>query len=120
MRKFLAAMMMGGAALLSAGAAAAQEPDDTRMDCVYNALIEDYALVAEAFLFDDVSQEDITKADTLIETAKKACAERYKLSEGQVVTIGELGVYASSIDYLAEELLWSGATEAAIDGVLDV
>jgi hypothetical protein len=120
MRSFLAAITVGGAALLGAGTAVAQETKDDGIDCVYNALAAHYDLVAEVFLYDDMSQEDITKVDTLVETAKKDCATRYKFSEGQLFTIGELGVYVSSIDYLSEELLWSGATEASLDGVLDV
>jgi hypothetical protein len=122
MRSLVAAVMAGGIMLAGASSALAQEQEirDDGMDCVYLALSEEYELVAEVFLYDDVADEDVNKVNQLVETAKKGCAERYKLSEGQLFTISELAVYASSIDYLGEELLWSGSTEAAVEGVLDV
>lgn len=119
MRLVVAAALAGGLALSSAGAAVAQNPQDDGMDCVYKAVAADYDLVAEVFLFDDMAEEQITAATQAIEAAKKTCATQYKLTEGQLFTIGELGVYASSIDYLGEELMISGASEDAVDGVLD-
>lgn len=119
MRFVLAAALTGLLALASAGAAVAQQVADDGMDCVYKAVAADYDLVAEVFLFDDMPQEDITAATQAIEAAKKTCATQYKLTEGQLMTIGELGVYASSIDYLGEELLFAGASEDAVNGVLD-
>jgi hypothetical protein len=122
MRKLAMGLALGGAALLGVGAASAQGADPS-MSCVYDALTvgnEDYEIVAEVFIYSDVEDTQIQQAAKLVDDAKKACAAKFPLTPGQVETVGELGVYAASIDYLSEELLFFGATEEAVGGVLDV
>jgi hypothetical protein len=122
MRNLAMGLALGGAALLGVGAASAQGADPS-MSCVYDALTvgnEDYEIVAEVFIYGDVPDTQIQQAAKIVEDAKKACAAKFPLTPGQIETVGELGVYAASIDYLSEELLIFGATEESVGGVLDV
>jgi hypothetical protein len=119
MRRFLAAAMAGGLALLGAGAAQAQQPGDSGIDCVYEALFDEYELVAEAFLFNDMADDDRARATQIIDAAKKSCATQYRYAHGQIEAVGELGVYGLSLDYLSEELMASGASEEAVGGLFD-
>ena len=122
MRKLVVSAALGAAALLG-GVAQAQEPQPANadsMNCVYNALFEDYELVAEAFLFEDLAEADVKQALALVEAAKKDCATKFKLTEGQVMSIGEIGVYASTVDYLYDELSFAGVSEDTILGLFDV
>lgn len=117
MRGFSAVALVAGLALAGVGHAQSARPDG--MDCVYLALGDDYELVAEVFLYDDLSADEISESEELIETAKAGCAAKHSYSRGQLQAVGDLGVLASAIDYLSEELLFSGLNVATVDGVLD-
>lgn len=117
MRRFLAALAGG---LVLTGAAHAQDAVDDGIGCVYNELIDSYDLVAEIFIYGDLSEEEVAESNQAIATAKSTCAAKYAYSPGQLEIVGELGILASSMDYLSEDLLYSGVSETAISGLMDV
>lgn len=117
MHGLLTAAVVG--ALTLAGTAYAQEPVDDGMACVYEALVDDYELVAEVFIYGDLSDEEAAEADKAVADAKTSCAAKHSYTAGQREAAGELGVLASALDYMSEELIFSGVSDVALDGVLD-
>jgi hypothetical protein len=115
--RLVAAALAAGFAL--SGAAHAQVQADDGMTCVYEALVDDYELVAEVLIYGDLSEEEGAASDKAVETAKATCAAKHNYTPGQRDAAGELGVLASALDYLSEELMFSGVSDAALDGVLD-
>jgi hypothetical protein len=126
------ARFTGLAALLAAGvfvtspaqAQIAPDPadEDAAMYCAYNTLVDsmDYELVAEAFLYDDLSEADTREAADALAKATADCAAKHKLSDSQAVSISDIGIYGSAADYLSEELMFEDVPDAAIDGIYDV
>ena len=125
-RTILAAIAAIGAAAFGAGAAQAQiaDPADENgaMYCVYNALTEtaDYELVAEAFLYDDLTDVEIKTAAELLDKATRDCATAHKLSESQTASASDIGIYGATADYLSDELMFEDVSDEAIDGIYDV
>jgi len=115
--RFKAAALVAGLAL--AGAAHAQVQADDGMACVYEELVDDYELVAEVLIYGDLSEEEVGAADKAVEAAMATCATRHKYTQGQRDAAGELGVLASALDYLNEELMFSGVGDDVLNGVLD-
>jgi hypothetical protein len=115
--RLTAAALAAGFAL--AGAAHAQVQSDDGMACVYEELVDDYELVAEVLIYGDLSEEEGAKADKAVEAAKATCATKHNYTQGQRDAAGEIGVLASALDYLSEELMFSGVGDDAVDGVLD-
>ena len=115
--RLTALVLAAGFAL--AGAAHAQVQADDGMACVYEELIDDYELVAEVLIYGDLSEEEVAEADKAVEAAKATCATRHNYTQGQRDAAGELGVLASVLDYLSEELMFSGVGDDAVDGVLN-
>jgi hypothetical protein len=93
MFRFLAVSLASGLAMTAV--AHAQAAEDDGLDCVYNELV-----------------------DRAVEAAKATCATRHNYTQGQRDAAGELGVLASVLDYLSEELMFSGVGDDAVDGVL--
>lgn len=89
------------------------------MDCVYEELVDNYELVAEVFLYGDLTEEEGAEADKAVEAAQTSCATKHGYTPGQREAAGELGILASALDYLSEELMFSGVSDAALGGVLD-
>jgi hypothetical protein len=117
--RFVAAALAGGLSLAGAGAGHAQVQAGDGMDCVYNELIDRYDLVAEDFLYGDLGVAGAELAVEALATAKATCAARHAYSPGQLDTAGDLGILASAMDYLSEELLYGGVSEEAVSGILD-
>lgn len=115
--RLLAAAVAAGFALSCPAHAQAQ--DDDGMACVYEELIDDYELVAEVLIYGGLSDEEEADSDKAVEAAKATCAAKHNYTQGQRDAAGELGVLASALDYLSEELMFSGVSDAALDGVLD-
>jgi hypothetical protein len=115
--RLAAAALAAGFAL--AGAAHAQVQSDDGMACVYEELVDDYELVAEVLIYGDLSEEEGAKADKAVEAAKATCATKHNYTQGQRDAAGEIGVLVSALDYLSEELMFSGVGDDAVDGVLD-
>jgi len=117
MSRFLAVSLASGLAL--AGAAHAQDAGDDGLDCVYNALVDSYELVAEAFLYGDLSAEELAKSKQAVEAATALCDAKHSYGVDQAEVAAELGKMGSAIDYLSEELLFGDVSEAAINAALD-
>jgi len=117
MRGFVAAALLGGVALT--GAAQAQDAGDGGMNCVYSELIDNYDLVAEVFIYGDISKEETDEAAQAVEAAKKSCAAIHDYSPDQLVSASDIGVLASALDYLSEDLLFSGVSEDVVDAILE-
>ncbi len=117
--RLVTAALAWGLALAGAGAGHAQDQADDGMDCVYEELVDNYELVAEVFLYGDLTEEEGAEADKAVEAAQTSCATKHGYTPGQREAAGELGILASALDYLSEELMFSGVSDAALDGVLD-
>jgi hypothetical protein len=124
MRTLIAAVAALGVAAFGVGAASAQNADPTNEDspmyCVYTAVGGDYDLVAESYLYDDLSAADAATAKDVLGKAANTCAQTHGLTESQKEAITDIGIYGSAADYLAEELMFEGVSDEAIDGVYDV
>lgn len=109
-----------GVALLALvpGVASAQVADDGIL-CVYDATAEDYEAVAEAFLYGE-DGEATKSADAMLDKATQACSEQFKFSEGEADAARDVAIYAVSVDYLTEDLMFMGVSDEAIDGVFDI
>lgn len=90
------------------------------MYCVYNALAKtlDYELVAEAMLYG--SSEDVAKATDLLAKTSRTCAATHGLSESQLPSLGDIGAYGATLDYLSEDLMFEDVSDEAIDGIYAV
>lgn len=125
MNRFVTMLAACAAALaLGGGAAFAQEDTDAfaDMNCVYDALIADgsYELVAESYLFDDLTDEELDTVAAIVDGATEDCAAEHSWIEDESALGLEFGVYGSVVDYLAEELLFAGVSEATLDNVFVV
>ena len=112
---------LAAAGLFGAGSALAQEtPPDDGMMCVYQQLVEQesFDVVARVFLYDDTPEDDIAEAAVHVAAAQKDCGEQYGLTEGQVASIGDLGIYGAAVDYLGLQMMDAGATEQAVHDVI--
>lgn len=118
MQGFLAVALAG--ALAVTGVAHAQDGAGGGMDCVYLALADNYGIVAGAFIYCDLSEEEFAEADQAVEAAQTSCAATHSHSAEQREAAGELGILAASIASLSGELLISGVGEAAVRGAMDV
>lgn len=120
MRAFVTAGFLAAGLVGFSGAASAQEPDPqqplTEEYCVYQKLVTslDYEFVAEAYLADDPDDEDMIAA---LKEAADACTAQYGMNEEQRSTASEVGIYASTADYLAEELLLVGVDEDVVNSL---
>lgn len=121
MRGLVSGLVAGGVALLGAGVAHAQD-NDAAMTCVYDTLKagQHHDVVAEVFLYTEVSEERIQQAILIAQDAKKACVEKFSYAPGQIESAGDYGVYGVSVDYLSGGLLRSGVSAAAIKDVRSV
>jgi hypothetical protein len=118
MRGLMAAALLAGLALT--GGAHAQDAGDNGMDCVYNEIIDSYELVAEAFLYGDLSAGEVAKAEQAIKDAIAVCDAKHSYELDQADAAAELGKMGAAIDYLSEELMFADVSEATISAVLDV
>ena len=120
MRTFVTAGFLAAGLIAFSGAASAQEPDPqppmTEEYCVYGKLIAnlDYEIVAEAYLTDDAEDQDMTAA---LKRAVDACAAEHGMNNGEKSAALEVGIYGSTADYLAEELLLVGVDEDVVDSL---
>jgi hypothetical protein len=103
---------------LAPGVAGAQEPDDGLL-CIYDAATNDYEAIAEAFLYGE-DEAVIASSNAALDKATQACSDRYKMSEEEAAAAREMAVYGLSVDYLSEDLMFMGVTDAVIDGVFNV
>lgn len=117
MLKLLTVSLASGLAL--SGAARAQDASDDGRDCVYNELIDSYELVAEAFLYGDLSAEELAKSKQAVEAATARCDAQHSYGVYQAKLAAELGQMGSAIDYLSEDLLFADVSDAAVSAVLD-
>lgn len=127
-RTVTAAIAAIAVAAFGAGAAQAQvahDPADQNgaMYCVYNLLTmstEDYEIVAEAFLYDDLAESEIKAASDILNNATTSCAETHKMSESQAASAADIGIYGSTADYLSDELMFEDVSQEAVDGIYEV
>ncbi len=57
--------------------------------------------------------------DVLLDGATQGCSDQYKFSETRTTAALELTTCRIAIDYLTDDLKFMGASDAAIDGVVD-
>jgi hypothetical protein len=117
MFRFLAVSLASGLAMTAV--AHAQAAEDDGLDCVYNELVDSYELVAEAFLYGDLSAEELAKSQQAVDAAMASCDAKHSYGVDQAEVAADLGKMGSAIDYLSEELLFGDVSEAAINAVLD-
>jgi hypothetical protein len=121
MRSLLTALA-AGLACVAPLAASAQTPnsaEDEALWCVYEALAEsfDYEVVAEAYIFEGDMTGD---PDGVLAKASATCAQAHDLNETQKVAVVEYGRFGAVVDYLTEELMFEGTTEAEINAIFAV
>ncbi len=125
LRLIAAGALVAGAAGLCGVASAQPRPAGDglgEMYCVYESLTleTDYEVVAEAFLYGDTAAADIAAAKKLVDDTAATCAAGHDITAGQMSAMSEIGILGSATDYLADELLFEGVSETAIDGIFDV
>jgi len=121
MRGFMVAGALAMAACGLSGVAHAQLPADDLSGeeyCVYMKLTDtfDYAVVAEALL----AGLDEEKAQALVKTAGEACIKEFGMSQAQASLASDVGIFGSAADYLMDELMDDGITDATLDKIYEV
>ena len=104
----------------AAGPNELSEAQETEIYCVSDKLSaagEAFYDVAEAFLYNDSTAEQIKQAETALNTASEACAVAHKWDAGKRALGEKIGVYSSVADYLSEELYFDGVEEEEIDRI---
>jgi len=109
-----------GLALTGAAPALAQGATGTGMDCVYNDLISSYDMIAEVFLGEEQNEKAVEEAGRIVGVAVERCSIRHKYLPGQPEAVGEIGVYASVIDFLGERLVVAGASDDAVRSMISL
>jgi hypothetical protein len=123
---YLRAAALAAAVSLWASPATAQitdlnqlsEAQETEIYCVSDKLSasgDAFEAVAEAFLYNDNSPEQIKQAETALKTASNVCAVAYKWDAGKRALGEKIGVYISAGEYLVEELYFEGMEDEEID-----
>ena len=120
MRGLVAPAIACGLALNGFAPTWAQPAADTGIDCVYNDLTPNARMVAEVFLDEEQNEKAIEEAGRLVDVAVQRCAIRNAYKPGQPEAVGEIGVYASVIDFLGERLVVAGASDDAVRSMISL
>lgn len=114
----IAAAMVASTALLSAQANA-QPPEAIQngVGCVYEELTANrgFEIVAEVFLRDDVPENRIPQAASILDLATQGCAEKHGWSISRTASASDVGLYGATIDFLLGRIGQAGAAEASVE-----
>jgi hypothetical protein len=72
--------------------------------CVYEGLEDDFELVAEEFLYDDMPADERKNAIAALDKAANACAASYKWADAKRDRARRVGRYGAVADYLDFDL----------------
>jgi hypothetical protein len=114
----IAAATLASAVLLSAQANA-QPPEAIQngVACVYEKLTANrgFEVVAEVFLRDDVPENLIPQAASILDIATQGCAETHGWSISRTASASDVGLYGATIDFLLGRIGQAGAAEASVE-----
>jgi hypothetical protein len=122
-------LLVGAAAAIAlwAGSASAQttvedltEAQEDELYCVYDRLEDDFELVAEQFLYDDLPEEEAKKATAALDAAGNTCAATYSWDDKKRDHGKNLARFGSVTDYLEEDLYFEGVKDEDIDKIYSI
>ena len=90
--------------------------------CVYNDIADgtDFDVIAESYVYTDQSAEDSKKADAALAAATGRCAAKYGWTQDKKDVASNIGFYGTAVDYLTEDLFFSGVDDKDIDKVFAI
>lgn len=118
LRKRQACGMALATAMLASAPAAGQPPEaiENGVTCVYEKLTANrgYEVVAEVYLRDDVPENLIPQAASILDLATRSCAETHGWGASRTASAADVGLYRATIDFLMGQMKDGGAGEAAV------
>lgn len=109
---------MAAAALLVAAPAVAQPPEAIQngITCVYEKLTANrgFEVVAHVYLRDDVPENLIPQAASILDLATRSCAEAYGWGVSRTASASDVGLYRATIDFLMGQLKEAGVADSAV------
>jgi hypothetical protein len=95
------------------------EAQEDEMYCVYDSLVAsgDHEQVAEAYIYTDLTDDQVDEADEALEFALWDCSDDYEWDEEHEGLAEEIGQYGSVVDYLHDDLLGENVSEAGISAI---
>lgn len=109
---------MAAAALLVAAPAVAQPPEAIQngITCVYDKLTANrgFEVVAEVYLRDDVPENMIPQAASILDLATRSCAEAHGWGVSRTASASDVGLYRATIDFLMGQLKEAGVADGAV------
>ena len=90
--------------------------------CVYNDIADgkDFDVIAESYVYTDQSAEDSRKADAALAAAAGRCATKYGWTDSKKGIASNIGFYGTAVDYLTEDLFFTGVDDKDIDKVFAI
>lgn len=106
------------AALVAAPPAFAQPPEAMQngVTCVYEKLTVNrgFEVVAEVYLRDDVPENMIPQAASILDLATRSCAETHGWGVSRTASAADVGLYRATIDFLMKQLKEAGVADDAV------
>lgn len=98
------------------------EAQQDELYCVYNDIAdgEDFDIIGERYVYSDQKAEDLKKADAALAAATGRCAAKYHWSDDKKGVASDIGFYGTAVDYLTEDLFFSGVEDKNIDKVFEI
>lgn len=109
---------MAAAALLVAAPAVAQPPEAIQngITCVYEKLTANrgFEVVAQVYLRDDVPENLIPQAASILDLATRSCAEAHGWGVSRTASASDVGLYRATIDFLMGQLKEAGVADGSV------
>lgn len=96
------------------------EAQEDEIFCVYDEIENDIDLVAEQFLYDNLSAGDKKKADAALAAAGDACAATYNWDNSRRDRAKKVGLYATVADFLELDLVAENVKDEDIDRIYTI
>jgi hypothetical protein len=98
--------------------AVAQPPEAIHngITCVYEKLTANrgFEVVAEVYLRDDVPENLIPQAASILDLATRSCAETHHWGVSRTASASDVGLYRATIDFLMGQIKEAGAADEAV------
>jgi len=110
------ASMLASAFLSATASAQPPEAIQNGVTCVYERLTANrgFEVVAEVFLRDDVPENLIPQAASILDIATRGCAEKHGWSISRTASASDVGLYGATIDFLLGRIGQAGAAETSV------
>ncbi len=98
------------------------DDQENEMYCVYDSLVSsgDHELVAEAYIYTDLTDDQIDEAEEALEFALWDCSDEYDWDATQEMLAEEIGRYGSVVDVLHDDLAGENIPDAKITAIADL